>query len=145
VLTFELVQIKRGPYFRVESLLGLIQQVRLRVSNGEFTERALGRLLGVSQSQTHNVLKGARRLQIQLADRILLKLGLSAMDLLTEGELETALQLRRKMVQWDREIVAGAEIDLRNTGLTLEELFARKRPAARSRTSGGLEARKSRA
>jgi plasmid maintenance system antidote protein VapI len=120
----------------------LVKQVTLRINNGDFTERGLARLLGISQSQTHNVLKGARRLQIQLADRILTKLGLSAMDLLTEGELEAALRLRRKMAEWDKEIEAVAEIDLTNTGLSLDELFAKKMPAGRE-TSENLEARKS--
>ncbi len=74
--------------------LRLLQQIKLRINNGEFTERGLSRILGISQSQTHNVLKGARTLQMQVADRLLLKLGLSAMDLLSEGELDTALRLK---------------------------------------------------
>lgn len=118
----------------------LIQQVRLRINNGEFTERGLARLLGISQSQTHNVLKGARRLQMHLADRILTKLGLSAMDLLNEGELDAAL--RQKMADWDKEIAAVPEHDLANTELALDELFAIKRPAGRSDTSAGLDVRK---
>jgi hypothetical protein len=31
---------------------------------------------------------------VQVADRLLLELGLSAMDLLSEGELDTALRLK---------------------------------------------------
>lgn len=77
----------------------LVQQVKLRINNGEFTERGLSRILGISQSQTHNVLKGARSLQIRLADQILSKLGLSAMDLFSEAELEAAL--RCKIQEWD--------------------------------------------
>ncbi len=69
--------------------LRLLQQIKLRINNGEFTERGLSRILGISQSQTHNVLKGARTLQVQVADRLLLELGLSAM-----GELDTALRLK---------------------------------------------------
>jgi len=121
----------------------LIEQVKLRMNNGEFTERGLARLLGISQSQTHNVLKGARKLQMQVADRILMKLELSTMDLLTEGELEAAL--RRKMVEWDREIAAVAAVvenDLTSTEAALAHLFATKRPAARDGTSSRLEARK---
>jgi hypothetical protein len=117
----------------VESLLGptgvtfevlrtrLVKQVRLRIDNGEFTERGLSRILGISQSQTHNVLKGARRLQTQLADRILIKLGLSAMDLLSEGELDAARRL--KTTDWDRQI-------------------APKKPAAQSGTLRGKEDQK---
>jgi plasmid maintenance system antidote protein VapI len=80
-------------------------QVKLRINNGEFTERGLSRVLGISQSQIHNVLKGARRLQMQLADRILTKLGLSLVDLLNEGELDAALRL--KMAEWDRQMAAA--------------------------------------
>jgi plasmid maintenance system antidote protein VapI len=96
----------------VESLLGpkrvtfdvlrvrLIQQVKLRINNGEFTERGLSRILGISQSQTHNVLKGARSLQVRLADQILVKLGMSATDLLNQDELDAALRL--KLQTWDQ-------------------------------------------
>jgi plasmid maintenance system antidote protein VapI len=90
-LTFEVVRSR------------LIQKVRRKIDNGEFTERGFARILGISQSQTHNVLKGTRTMQIELADRILMKLGLTIMDLLIETELESAL--RRKMVKWDAEIV----------------------------------------
>ncbi len=148
---------KGEPYFTVESLLGptsldqtrvtfevlrarLIQRVKLRINNGEFTERGLARILGISQSQTHNVLKGARTLRMQLADRILTRLGLSAMDLLTDGELEAALRL--KMAEWDKEIAAGLKKDSAEADLGLADLFPVKRPAARSASREGLEDRK---
>jgi plasmid maintenance system antidote protein VapI len=118
----------------------LILRVKLRVNNGEFTERGLARLLGISQSQIHNVLKGARRLQMHLADRILMKLGISAMDLLNEGELDAAL--KQKMADWDRELAALAGNDLADAELALEELASLKRPAARGETRVGEEARK---
>lgn len=109
----------------------LIGQIKLRIDNGQFTERGLSRILGISQSQTHNVLKGARRLQMQLADRIMAKLGLSAMDLLSEDELDAALRL--KMVEWDRQI---ADEDARRAAnaedFDLALLLALKKPAARS-------------
>lgn len=86
----------------------LLQQIKLRINSGEFTERGLARILGISQSQTHNVLKGARRLQMHLADRILFKLGLSAADLLSEAELNEGL--RSKMSEWDLlELLDAAE------------------------------------
>jgi plasmid maintenance system antidote protein VapI len=119
----------------------LIQLVKVRINNGEFTERGLARLLGISQSQTHNVLKGARKLQMHLADRILMKLGLSAVDLLNDGELDAAL--RRKMTDWDKEIAAAPETDLAKAELALEELFAMKRPTGRSETRSELDVRKS--
>ena len=133
----------------MESLLGptrvtfevlrtrLVSQVKLRINNGEFTERGLARILGISQSQTHNVLKGARRLQMQLADRILTKLGLSAIDLLSEGELDQALRL--KMAEWDRQIAAEGESSLCAGELDLTGLLAPKKPAARSGTKADKE------
>jgi plasmid maintenance system antidote protein VapI len=131
----------------VESLLGptkvnfevlrnrLVSRVKLRINNGEFTERGLARILGISQSQTHNVLKGARRLQMQLADRILTKLGLSAIDLLSEGELDAALRL--KMGEWDRQMAAEDESSLSTAEFDFTGLLAPKKPAARSDTKGG--------
>ena len=94
----------------------LIEQVKYRIDNGEFTERGLARILGISQSQTHNVLKGARTLQMQLADRILAKLGLSTMDLFSGKELDAGL--RAKMAEWDRQMAADEE----KFGLTEFEL-----------------------
>ncbi|MBV9302147.1 MAG: hypothetical protein JOY62_08505 [Acidobacteriaceae bacterium] len=65
-----------------------------RVQNGEFTERGLARLLGVSQSQIHNVLKGARKMPAPLADHILSQFDMSALDLI--GTEEIVEQLRRR-------------------------------------------------
>jgi hypothetical protein len=105
----------------VESILGpdritlevlrarLVQLVKIRIDNGEFTERGLGRVLGISQSQTHNVLKGTRRLQLQLGDRILAKLGLSVVDLLNEDELDKALRLRT--AEWRGQMAAEEQLD----------------------------------
>jgi len=87
----ESLSLPSGVTFEVLRLR-LLQQIKIRINNGEFTERGLSRILGISQSQTHNLLKGARTLQMQVADRILSKLGLSAMDLLSEVELDAALQ-----------------------------------------------------
>jgi plasmid maintenance system antidote protein VapI len=56
------------------------------VRNGETTERGLARRLGVSQPHLHHVLKGARDLHPKTADRILRKLGLSLLDLLSAQE-----------------------------------------------------------
>jgi transcriptional regulator with XRE-family HTH domain len=66
----------------------LITTVNARILNGEFTERGLARILGISQPQIHNVLKGARRLSVDVADRLLTILGLSLMDLLREEEFK---------------------------------------------------------
>ena len=54
----------------------------MRINNGELSERGLARLLGISQPQIHNVLKGRRRLQADLADRLLEKFCIDLRDLL---------------------------------------------------------------
>jgi len=77
--------------FRIVTL-GTLQRrllllVRHRIQNGEFTERGLARMLGISQPQVHNVLKGARKLQPDLADRMMLKLSITALQLLDVSEL----------------------------------------------------------
>ena len=118
----------------------LVSRVKLRINNGEFTERGLARILGISQSQTHNVLKGARRLQMQLADRILTKLGLSAIDLLSEGELDEALRL--KMADWDCQIAAEDETSVAASEFDLTGFLVPKRPAARAATKGDKEDQK---
>jgi len=65
----------------------LVNAVNTRINNGEFSERGLARILGISQPQIHNVLKGARKLSPETADLILIKLGFSLLDLLTPMEL----------------------------------------------------------
>lgn len=78
-----------------ETLLArLISAVNFRIKNGEYTERGLARILGISQPQMHNVLKGARTLHTDLADRLLWKLGISLLQLFAEGELSEELRAR---------------------------------------------------
>jgi len=69
----------------------LIRFVMNRISNGDFSERGLARMLRVSQPQIHNVLKGARKLTPELADRILLCFGMSTLDLMDSSELNAHL------------------------------------------------------
>ena len=64
----------------------LVSQVRARVRNGEISERSLARLTGISQPHIHNVLKGARQLSPDMADRMLARLRIDLADLLTAGE-----------------------------------------------------------
>ena len=66
--------------------LRLIAAVKQRVRTGELTERQLARLTGVSQPHIHNVLKGARILSPEIADRILRHLSLSLVDLMQAGD-----------------------------------------------------------
>jgi plasmid maintenance system antidote protein VapI len=60
----------------------LVDGLRFRLSNGELTERALARRLGLSQPHIHNVLNGRRMFSLKMADQILDQLGLSVLDLL---------------------------------------------------------------
>ena len=64
-------------------LLGL---VNAKIRNGEFSERRLAILLGVSQPHLHNVLKGERKLHVPLADALLEKFQISVTDLLLAQE-----------------------------------------------------------
>jgi transcriptional regulator with XRE-family HTH domain len=70
----------------------LLAFVNGRVKNGEFSERALARKLGISQPQLHNVLKGARKLTLETADLILSTLDIAFSDLLTEPEMISIAQ-----------------------------------------------------
>ncbi len=70
-----------------EALKGfLLRYVRLRIRNGYYTERHLARLIGTSQPQLHNVLKGARPLKQGLADALLKHFQIGLLDLLRECE-----------------------------------------------------------
>jgi plasmid maintenance system antidote protein VapI len=71
-----------------ELKLRLIRAVNARILNGEFSERGLARILGISQPQIHNVLKGARKLHGDLADRLLAMLGLSLVELFRDEEVQ---------------------------------------------------------
>ena len=64
-----------------------------RVRRGEFTERGIARLTGVSQPHLHNVLKGKRSLSTAMADQILQHLNIDLMDLIDPGEI---LEWRRR-------------------------------------------------
>jgi plasmid maintenance system antidote protein VapI len=72
----------------------LIRIVNMRIKNGDFTERGLARILGISQSQVHNVLKGARKLKPELADHIISRLDMSVLDLLQSSEPSGQVSLR---------------------------------------------------
>lgn len=77
----------------------LIMEVLFRINSGDLSERQLARLLGLSQPQLHNVLKGKRRLQPVVADRLLQIFGLSIADLLSpvnSSPCERAANVPRK-------------------------------------------------
>ena len=57
------------------------------VRRGEVSERGLARLTGYSQPHVHNVLKGARGMNVDFADSALDRLGISLLSLFSEQEL----------------------------------------------------------
>jgi hypothetical protein len=61
----------------------LLAYVRNRIRNGDFTERALARQIGISQPHVHNGLKGVRTLSPEILDTILRHFRLSLSDLLS--------------------------------------------------------------
>jgi len=61
--------------------------IRLQINSGEFTERSLARILRVSQPHLHNMLKGARRINTEFADRIMAKFRISILDLISDEEI----------------------------------------------------------
>lgn len=70
----------------------LLDQIRLRLSNGELTERRLARMAGISQPHMHNVLKGVRALTPEVADLLLASLGLSMLDMIAPEEARALLE-----------------------------------------------------
>ena len=51
-------------------------------------------MVGISQSQMHNVLKGVRKLTPELADRVMACFDMSALDLLKIEELTEQISIR---------------------------------------------------
>jgi len=62
--------------------LRLIELLRSRVRNGEISERALAKLVGISQPHIHNVLSGKRAISLDACDQIMRKLRLGIFDLI---------------------------------------------------------------
>lgn len=65
----------------------LVRYLNELVRRGEITERRLARLTGYSQPHIHNVLKGARGLNPELADQIMERLAIPLLSLFTQDEL----------------------------------------------------------
>lgn len=91
--TVESISRKSDPNFHTlrARLVGL---VNARLQNGEFTERGLAKILGASQPHVHNVLKGTRTLQWDLADRMVAELSIKMLDLWTDEELANDQRIR---------------------------------------------------
>jgi plasmid maintenance system antidote protein VapI len=73
----------------------LLEELRQRLRNGDFTERGLARIVGISQPHIHNVLKGVRSLSPDLGDQVISGLDLSLMELLGADELGEALMAKQ--------------------------------------------------
>jgi len=78
-----------------DAQLRLVAYVRDRIRNGELTERAFARQIGISQPHAHNVLKGVRNLSPEILDVILRHFRLSLLDLAPESSLEACLEQRQ--------------------------------------------------
>lgn len=83
-----------GPGFE-RLLQRLVRRLGLLLSNGEYTERGLARLTGISQPHLHHILAGKRTLTPHVADSILANLGWAAGELFTEEEVDQVLLARR--------------------------------------------------
>lgn len=83
----------RGLTFAVAQTR-LLGEIRQRIRNGEYTERGLARLAGISQPHLHNLLKGVRELTTASADSLLMALDLGMQDLATAEELGEALETK---------------------------------------------------
>jgi plasmid maintenance system antidote protein VapI len=88
------------PYFGLESFSSLtfrdlqtllIGYVVARIRNGEFSERSLARILGVSQPHLHNVLKGVRPLKPEFADTLLRQFEINVLDLMRIADIRAYL------------------------------------------------------
>jgi len=115
----------------------LLSLIRGRIQSGEYTERGLARVVGISQPQIHNVLKGARKLRLDVADKLMNKLELNALQLLDMEELEEAFHSFKsaRPSQWQHGEESNARsIDLPNSG-RLRQL---KKPAAAEIRTGQL-------
>ncbi len=74
--------------------LKLLEHARQLVHNGDFTERGMARLLGISQPHAHNVLKGVRPLTPELFDTMLQRFGMDLLDLYPRAEIDLHLARR---------------------------------------------------
>jgi plasmid maintenance system antidote protein VapI len=74
----------------------LVRRLTALLTNGEFTERGLARLCGISQPHLHHILAGKRSLTPHVADAILASLGWGIETLISEEELDAILMARRQ-------------------------------------------------
>ena len=70
----------------------LLAYVDARIRNGDFSERALAKRMGISQPHFHHVRSGKRKLQKDLADTILERFQMTTLDLLTLAEMTSVAE-----------------------------------------------------
>jgi predicted XRE-type DNA-binding protein len=68
----------------------LASSLRTRIQNGEFTERGLARVVGVSQPHLHHVLAGKRQFSAEMADQVMRRLQLNVDNLVAERAASAA-------------------------------------------------------
>ncbi len=87
-------------------------------------------MLGISQPQIHNVLKGARKLRPEVADRLIASLKMALVDLLETVELREQLRARAAETNdWLAQQTAAAESRLPDERLDAR-VAKRKLPSA---------------
>lgn len=70
----------------IAAVLAMVtEQAQRRVRNGEATERGMALRAGVSQPYLHNVLKGARQMSPDLADRLLREFNMGVPEVLADS------------------------------------------------------------
>lgn len=106
----------------------LIRYVTLRVRNGDCTERQLAKLVGVSQPQLHNVLKGARPLKQQLGDALLKHFQIGLLELVVGVEWQSS-----ESSFHDSPPSESADAPARQELVMLEQLAIPKKAAASER------------
>jgi predicted transcriptional regulator len=68
--------------FTVVVLLEAIRRETVnRTHNGDTTEHRLAKMIGISQPQMHNVLKGSRTPKPEIADLLIAQLGIPVVNL----------------------------------------------------------------
>lgn len=83
-----------GPGFD-RLLRRLVRRLAGLLTNGEYTERGLARMTGISQPHLHHILSGKRTLTPHVADAFLANMGWTIGDLFSNEEVDQILLDRR--------------------------------------------------
>ncbi|MDQ2710686.1 MAG: helix-turn-helix domain-containing protein [Acidobacteriota bacterium] len=118
----------------------LLALINARIQNGEFSERALAKRLGISQPHLHHVLNGKRTLRASLADVVLARFHISVVDLLTNAEIAAAFD---QLQSGDLRLRIYPSFNQGEAGLSKDKSrirLLRKRPSTVGATPPKLEA-----